>query len=72
MSSKRNPFCIQTWKGRGKQPYRFRLVASNGRILSTSGEGYASKRNRDNAVSIIEDSYNEGKYAGKFIDVRGM
>lgn len=41
---------LVAYKGRGRQPWRWRLVAGNGRIVADSAEGYASKANLTRAV----------------------
>lgn len=45
---------IQKFKGKGKQPYRWRVRAPNGRIILAS-EGYTSSSSRDRVVdSFVE------------------
>jgi uncharacterized protein YegP (UPF0339 family) len=34
--------------------HRWRLEASNGKIIATSGEGYKDKRDRDHAIELIK------------------
>jgi uncharacterized protein YegP (UPF0339 family) len=38
----RRPLTIALYRGKGTQPYRWRLKAPNGRIIADSAEGYAS------------------------------
>ena len=42
---------IQFYKGKGTQPWRWRLVASNGKIIADSAEGYASRGNVIRAIN---------------------
>lgn len=51
-------FKLVIYKGRGKQPWRWRVVARNGKKLACSGEGFASKRN-------AEESYYKLKAAAE-------
>ncbi len=44
---------IIAYKGRGKQPWRWRLVARNGRIMADSAEGYARKQNLRRATETL-------------------
>lgn len=43
------PLVIETFKGRGKQPWRYRIVSPNGQVIGPS-EGYATAYNRDRAA----------------------
>lgn len=45
-------FYLQPFKGRGLQPWHWRIKARNGQISATS-EGYASTRNRDNSMNSV-------------------
>lgn len=47
---------IQTFKGRGTQPWRWRVVARNGKIILSS-EGYKTKRNRDKIARKFEREF---------------
>lgn len=40
--------------GRRNQRWRWRAVASNGRIVATSGEGFA---NREHAIDVARDLF---------------
>ena len=42
------------YRGNGKQPWRWRLVATNGRIVADSAEGYATKSNLRRAVTRLQ------------------
>lgn len=44
---------IIAYKGRGPQPWRWRLVAGNGRIMADSAEGYARKQNLRRATQTV-------------------
>lgn len=44
---------IVRYRGRGRHPWRWRLVARNGRIMADSAEGYATKRNLTRAVTRL-------------------
>jgi uncharacterized protein YegP (UPF0339 family) len=37
-----------------KEEYRWRLKATNGQIIATSGQGYKDKRDCDNAIDVIK------------------
>jgi uncharacterized protein len=39
----------------GKGEFRWRLVADNGRIIATSGEGYKNEAFRDEIIAKIKD-----------------
>jgi uncharacterized protein YegP (UPF0339 family) len=41
---------IVCYKGKGRQPWRWRLVASNGKVVADSAEGYAKRGNLKRAV----------------------
>lgn len=41
------------YKGRGTHPWRWRLVADNGRIMADSAEGYARKQNLRRATRTV-------------------
>lgn len=43
---------IQKFDADGKHPHRFRVRASNGRIVCQS-EGYSSRRRRDDTVNAL-------------------
>lgn len=36
---------FEIYKGRGVQPWRWRVRARNGKIMACSGEGFTSRRN---------------------------
>jgi uncharacterized protein YegP (UPF0339 family) len=36
---------LEVYKGRGKQPWRWRVRARNGKLVACSGEGFRSRRN---------------------------
>lgn len=40
---------LETFKGKGKQPYRFRVKAPNGEVIYAS-EGYATRSSRNRAA----------------------
>jgi hypothetical protein len=42
------PF-IETYRGHGRRPWRYRIVASNGQTIDAS-QGYSRRWNRDRAV----------------------
>lgn len=44
---------IVAYKGRGKHPWRWRLVARNGKIMADSAEGYALKANLKRAIAVV-------------------
>ena len=37
-----------------RKAYRWRLKATNGQVIATSGQGYKDKRDRDNAIDRIK------------------
>jgi len=37
--------------------WRWRLVASNGQIIATSGEGYVSESNVDRAIATVTQAF---------------
>lgn len=41
--------------------FRWRLEASNGKSIATSGEGYKEKRDRDHAIELIKEGTAEAK-----------
>lgn len=41
----RRRLTIEIYKGRGRQPWRWRLLARNYKIIADCAEGYASRRN---------------------------
>lgn len=43
-------FKVVTFKGNGRQPWRYKLVGLNGETL-VSSEGYLTRWNRDRAVA---------------------
>ena len=43
---------IEKFKGKGRQPYYFRLKAANGRTIAAS-EGYSTAYNRDRGVGRL-------------------
>lgn len=51
-TSKRQPR-FEIWPGLGRQKWRWRLLAGNGKIIA-SGEGYASHSNVRRAVDTIQ------------------
>jgi uncharacterized protein YegP (UPF0339 family) len=51
---------IVAYKGRGKQPWRWRLVASNGQIMADSAEGYARKQNLRRALVSLGKQWQRG------------
>lgn len=44
---------IIAYKGRGRQPWRWRLVARNGRIIADSAEGYSTRSNLRRAATRL-------------------
>lgn len=50
--------------------WRWRLKASNGRIVADSAEGYARKRNAMRAASLLWDSIQVTAWTDAFRDVR--
>ena len=38
--------------------YRWRLEATNGKTIASSGEGYKDKRDRDHAIELIKNGAN--------------
>lgn len=44
---------IIAYKGLGTHPWRWRLVARNGRIMADSAEGYARKQNLRRALLAL-------------------
>jgi len=54
---------IETFRGAGNQPYRWRLKHVNGEIIAQS-EGYANKGDRDQVVENLHRALNEGTGAG--------
>lgn len=49
---------IQTFRGKGKQPWRYRLKSRNGRIVAQS-EGYTRERDRDRAAEKLSADIGE-------------
>lgn len=49
----KKPWTVQVWEGKGKQPWRFNVVAKNGEIIATGSEGYVSKRNVEDTVERL-------------------
>ena len=47
---------LVAYKGRGKHPWRWRLVARNGKIIGDGAEGYATKGNLRRAISLLRRS----------------
>ena len=47
---------IETFKGKGKQPWYFHLVGGNGEIILPS-EGYSRKWNRDRAIRHLQGMF---------------
>lgn len=55
------PLIIETYKGRGSQPWRWRLKTRNGRIIADCAEGYSGEYERDRAVVKLEDTIAKSK-----------
>jgi uncharacterized protein YegP (UPF0339 family) len=45
------------------QDTRWRLKATNGQIIATSGQGYKDKRDCDHAIDVIKDGASDAKIA---------
>lgn len=45
---------IVCYKGRGRQPWRWRLEARNGKIVADAAEGYSTKSNLARAVRRLD------------------
>jgi uncharacterized protein YegP (UPF0339 family) len=48
----KRPYKITTYRGKDGQ-HRFRIEASNGRIVADGGEGYKRRSDRDNAIGHL-------------------
>ena len=44
-----------------KEEHRWRLKATNGQIIATSGQGYKDKRDCENAIDVIKKGAEEAK-----------
>ncbi len=63
-------FKIETFKGRGTQPYYYHVKAANGRIVEVPGEGYKTPGNRNRAVAKIAARYRStGNAEVKVVDL---
>lgn len=52
-ATKGRPGKFVIYKGKGKQPFRWRFIASNGRNVARSSEGYPTRRlARKSALSV--------------------
>ncbi len=51
---------FETYEDSGKQ-YRWRLKATNGQIIATSGQGYKDKRDCANAIDVIKKGAEKAK-----------
>lgn len=45
-----------------RSEWRWRYISSNGNIIAVSSEGYSSKANCLNSISIMKKSYNDPVY----------
>ncbi len=48
---------IVCYKGKGRQPWRWRLVARNGKIVADSAEGYASRGNLQKSAARLRQAF---------------
>jgi uncharacterized protein YegP (UPF0339 family) len=46
---------FQIYRGHGTQPWRWRLLAKNSKIIADSGEGYKTRRGCKLAVNRVID-----------------
>lgn len=53
---------IVAYRGRGQKNWRWRLVASNGKIVADSAEGYATKASLTKAVRRIQRGLNGAEF----------
>jgi uncharacterized protein YegP (UPF0339 family) len=51
---------FETYQDAGKK-YRWRLKATNGQIIATSGQGYSDKRDCENAIDVIKKGAEKAK-----------
>lgn len=45
---------IVCFKGKGRQPWRWKLIARNGKAIADGAEGYATKSNLARAVQRLD------------------
>lgn len=46
------------YRGKGRQPWRWRLIAKNGKIVADSAEGYSTRAGVWKAVQRLQTSLN--------------
>jgi uncharacterized protein YegP (UPF0339 family) len=51
---------FETYQDAGKK-HRWRLKATNGQVIATSGQGYADKRDCENAIDVIKKGAEKAK-----------
>ena len=56
---------VKPYKGRGRHPWRWRLVAGNGAVIADGAEGYKTKRNLPRARSIGARTTARGRWRGE-------
>ena len=50
-------YTFETFKGLGKQPWRFRIRHRNTQIVARDSEGYTTKRKRDATVRSMARAF---------------
>ena len=57
LSQERKPkFVVYKDASYSRQPWRWRLIDTNGRNIANSGEGYATKYNCERAIDNVRDA----------------